>query len=127
LRAFLNGTILVVNTEPSIREVFDSFLQSSGYNCLLAASALEALALLDSGKQVDVILSDVMMAEMDGIALLEKVTAKYSNLPLVFQTSCYDPALERVALKPGAIDYLHKPFTQQQSVALAALARTWQE
>ena len=64
--------ILVVDDEDSIREIVSSMLASANYQCRQAASGLEALALLDSGEEFELMLSDLMMAGMDGIGLLEK-------------------------------------------------------
>jgi len=93
-------------------------LVSRGYTCLDAESGEQALALLSSGKQVDLILSDLMMPGMDGITLLESVTAKFPNIPFVFQSSCHDPDIERAAVKRGARQYLHKPFTREKLLAV---------
>ena len=64
--------ILVVDDEDSIREIVSSMLSSANYQCRQAASGLEALALLDSGEEFELMLSDLMMAGLDGIGLLER-------------------------------------------------------
>ena len=65
--------ILVVDDEESIREIVSSMLSAAGYQTCPAASGAAALRLLDSGEQFDLLLTDLMMAQMDGLALLERV------------------------------------------------------
>ena len=62
--------ILVVDDEEPIREVVSSMLNQAGYHARKAASGMEALELLDCGEDFELILTDLMMPELDGIALL---------------------------------------------------------
>jgi CheY-like chemotaxis protein len=64
--------ILIVDDEEAIREIVHSMLTISGFRCQQAASGAEALALLESGEEFELILTDLMMGGMDGIALLER-------------------------------------------------------
>ena len=64
--------ILVVDDEETIREIVSSMLTHANYKCRQAASGLEAIALLDSGEEFELMLSDLMMADLDGIGLLER-------------------------------------------------------
>ena len=63
--------ILVVDDEETIREIVSSMLTTAGYKCRQAGSGMEALALLESGEEFELMLSDLMMANLDGIGLLE--------------------------------------------------------
>ena len=63
--------ILIVDDEESIREVVYSMLTISGYECRQAASGVEALAFLED-EEFELVLSDLMMGDMDGIGLLER-------------------------------------------------------
>ncbi len=58
--------ILVVDDEEAIREIVSSMLTSAGYSCKQARSGMEALAVLNSGEAFELLLSDLMMAELDG-------------------------------------------------------------
>src|SRR5512138_2429404 len=69
--------VLVVDDEESIREVVSTLLTSAGYKTRRAGSGMEALALLDSGEEYELMLSDLMMAELDGIGLLERTKERY--------------------------------------------------
>jgi putative nucleotidyltransferase with HDIG domain len=109
--------ILVVDDEEPIREVVSSTLASAHYHTRQAASGLEALALLESGEEFDLILSDLMMAEMDGIALLERAKEKFPDLPVVMVTAVYDISVALQAMRNGAYDYVLKPFEREQLLA----------
>src|SRR5690349_22535804 len=109
--------ILVVDDEEAIREVVTSMLGSAGYKCQQASSGKEALAILDSGGQFELILSDLMMAELDGIGLLERTKEKYPDMPVVMVTAVHDISVALAALRNGAYDYLLKPFEREQLLA----------
>jgi putative nucleotidyltransferase with HDIG domain len=106
--------ILVVDDEEPIREVVSSTLASAQYQTRQASSGLEALALLESGEEFDLILSDLMMAEMDGIALLERAKEKFPDLPVIMVTAVYDISVALQAMRNGAYDYVLKPFEREQ-------------
>ena len=114
--------ILVVDDEEAIREVVTSMLGSAGYKCQQAGSGKEALAILDSGGQFELILSDLMMAELDGIGLLEKTKEKYPDMPVVMVTAVHDISVALTAIRNGAYDYLLKPFEREQLLATARRA-----
>ncbi len=109
--------ILVVDDEEAIREIVSSMLSSQGYQCLQAASGLEALAILQSGEQFSLVLSDLMMAELDGIGLLERTKERYPDMPVVMVTAVHDISVALAAIRNGAYDYLLKPFEREQLLA----------
>src|ERR1700751_1202569 len=106
--------ILVVDDEDSIREIVSSMLASANYQCRQAASGLEALALLDSGGEFAPMLSDLMLAGLDGIGLLEKTKERYPDMPVVMVTAVHDISVALTAIRNGAYDYLLKPFEREQ-------------
>ncbi len=106
--------ILVVDDEESIREIVTSMLTSSGYQCKQAGSGLQALAVLEAGDEFELVLSDLMMAELDGIGLLERTKEKYPDLPVVMVTAVHDISIALAAIRNGAYDYLLKPFEREQ-------------
>ena len=109
--------ILVVDDEESIREIVSSMLGSAGYQCSQAASGLDALSMLDSGEEFELMLSDLMMNEMDGIALLERTKERFPDMPVVMVTAVHDISVALAALRNGAYDYLLKPFEREQLLA----------
>ncbi len=114
--------ILIVDDEEAIREIVHSMLTMAGYRCQQASSGIEALAYLESGEQYDLMLSDLMMAEMDGIALLERTKERYPDMPVVMVTAVHDISVALAAIRNGAYDYLLKPFEREQLQAIVRRA-----
>ena len=106
--------ILVVDDEEPIREIVASMLGTAGYACKQAASGLEALAILTSGEEFELMLSDLMMADLDGIGLLVRTKEKYPDMPVVMVTAVHDISVALAAIRNGAYDYLLKPFEREQ-------------
>jgi putative nucleotidyltransferase with HDIG domain len=109
--------ILIVDDEEAIREIVASMLSIAGYRCQQAGSGVEALAVLESGEEFELMLSDLMMAELDGIGLLERTKEKYPDMPVVMVTAVHDISVALAAIRNGAYDYLLKPFEREQLVA----------
>jgi len=107
----------VVDDEETIREVVSSMLGSGHYECKQAASAFEALALLDSGEEFELMLSDLLMPDLDGIGLLERTKEKFPDMPVVMVTAVHDISVALAAIRNGAYDYLLKPFEREQLMA----------
>src|SRR5437899_6708318 len=112
-----NERILVVDDEETIRDVVSSMLGSGHYQCKQAASAFEALALLDSGEEFELMLSDLLMPDLDGIGLLERTKEKFPDMPVVMVTAVHDISVALAAIRNGAYDYLLKPFEREQLMA----------
>ena len=106
--------ILVVDDEEPIREIVASMLGTAGYACKQAGSGMEALAVLNSGEEFELMLSDLMMADLDGIGLLERTKEKYPDMPVVMVTAVHDISVALAAIRNGAYDYLLKPFEREQ-------------
>jgi len=109
--------ILVVDDEETIREIVSSMLTHANYKCRQAASGLEAIALLDSGEAFELMLSDLMMADLDGIGLLERTKERFPDMPVVMVTAVHDISVALAAIRNGAYDYLPKPFEREQLLA----------
>src|SRR5450755_1361704 len=114
--------ILVVDDEESIREIISSMLSAAGYKTRSASSAVEALAILNASGEFELMLSDLMMAELDGIALLERSKEKYPDMPVIMVTAVHDISVALAAIRNGAYDYLLKPFEREQLLATARRA-----
>ncbi len=109
--------ILVVDDEEAIREIVSSMLGSAGYVCTQAGSGIEALDLLNGGQQFELMLSDLMMAELDGLGLLERTKERFPDMPVIMVTAVHDISVALGALRNGAYDYLLKPFEREQLLA----------
>ena len=110
----MQDRILVVDDEEAIREIVCAILAAAGYACEQACSGMEALALLNSGEEYELMLSDLMMAELDGIGLLERTKEKFPDMPVVMVTAVHDISVALAAIRNGAYDYLLKPFEREQ-------------
>jgi len=109
--------ILVVDDEEAIREIVCSMLTAAHYKCGQASSGLNALALLESGEEFSLMLSDLMMPDLNGIQLLERAKEKYPDTPVVMVTAVHDISQALQAIRNGAYDYLLKPFEREQLLA----------
>jgi putative nucleotidyltransferase with HDIG domain len=105
--------ILVVDDEEAIREVVSTMLESKGYHCAVAHNGRVAQ---DQIKKVtpDLILSDMIMPEMDGIKLLEWVRQYDPDVPVIMVTAIHDISTALEAIRRGAYDYILKPFEKDQ-------------
>jgi DNA-binding NtrC family response regulator len=109
----MTKNILIVDDEPSIRMVLRAHLERSGYTVTAAENGAEAISLL--GKDTfHLVVSDLRMPEVDGMALLSYCTEQMPGLPVILITAhgTVDSAVE--AIKLGAQDYITKPFDKDE-------------
>jgi two-component system, cell cycle sensor histidine kinase and response regulator CckA len=105
-------TILLVEDEPSLRNLARSILSANGYNVLVAGNAEEALSKTHAHQGlIHLILTDLVMPGMDGQALAAEISTERPDIHIVFMSGYSDHAiLERVLSMPGTA-FLQKPFT----------------
>jgi len=122
-------TILVVDDDDRVRHLLGRLLIQLGHHVLEAASASDALDVLDR-EAVDLALVDVLMPGRDGVWLTEQILARHPGVPVALVTGLLemDPT---VTLRPGVVGYLVKPFTRHdierlldEAFAAPAAART---
>ena len=131
--------ILIVDDEEDICMILSYSLQKAGYEVLVAHSAEEALELLQSpnsliaSSPIDLILLDIMMGEMSGLEMAEKLKSENGNVkgenhlpPIIFLTALSDEDTVLQGFKLGADDYISKPFRIAEVLArvAAVLRRT---
>lgn len=109
--------ILLVEDERDVRTMLERFLAST-YQCLPAANGREALDLLKTERDVDLVVTDVRMPEMDGIQLLKAVRRLRPELPVIAITAYGNEETAIEALRAGATNYLRKPFKLQEFQAI---------
>lgn len=113
------GKILIVEDNPDMQQLILSLL-SEDYDCLLTNNGAEAWNLLteqhESIKDIDLILSDVMMPQMDGYTLLNhlKNDPKWQQYPVIMLTARAAEEDKLQALRMGVDDYLTKPFSPEE-------------
>ncbi len=107
------GRILVVDDEEAIREVVTTLLEAQGYQCTAVGNGRAALEHLQKNS-LDLVLSDMVMPEMDGLRLLEWVRGHDQDLPVIMVTAMHDLSTALEAIRRGAYDYILKPFEKDQ-------------
>ena len=120
--------ILVVEDDLALLEGVRELLELSEYKVLTAANGREALDVLEK-KQPDLIVSDIMMPEMDGYQFHEKVSAQpeLSAIPFIFLTARGEKTDIRRGKELGADDYITKPFDDEDLlVAVRAKLKRWE-
>ncbi len=125
--------ILLVDDNPQVRQMLSSFLEGR-YDVVLAADGQDAVELLRTAGDVDVIVTDVNMPNMDGIQLTRAVRRRFPGLPVVIITGLGREEVAVDALRAGATNYLRKPFRNtefdhviRQSLELAQANRHREE
>jgi two-component system NtrC family response regulator len=108
-------TILIVDDEKNYTLILSAVLEDAGFETLTANSGPESLEIL-SRSDVDLVLTDMKMPGMDGIALLERIKKKDADLPVIMMTAhgTVEKAVE--AMQKGAYTYILKPFDNEQLV-----------
>jgi CheY-like chemotaxis protein len=102
--------ILLVEDEPGVRQVTTLILTRYGYQVSDVPTPHDALALLDTGREVDLVLTDVLMPGMTGFELADRIGVLLPGVPVVFMSGYPDGALPGdVPAPPGPV--IPKPFT----------------
>jgi len=103
--------VLVVDDDAGNRDVLSRRLQREGYAVVPAAGGSEALALM-AREQVDVVLLDVLMPDLDGLAVLERIKANPAthDVPVIMISALDELSAIARCIEAGAVDYLPKPF-----------------
>ena len=107
--------VLVVDDDPHIREVICFALEQAGLQTLIARDGREALRQHETHKP-DLIVLDVLMPELDGLAVCKSLRA-ISAVPILFLSSRDEEVDRIVGLEAGADDYIGKPFSPRELVA----------
>ncbi len=101
--------ILVVEDDPSLREAIGDTLELAGRSYVAVEGGEEALKVL-AEKAFSIVISDVRMMPMDGIALLKEIRSRLPHLPVVLMTAFAEVEKAVDAMRSGACDFLLKPF-----------------
>ncbi len=104
--------VLIVEDDEGLREALVDTLALAGYEWLEADSAEDALVKLKN-HSVDIVVSDVQMGGMGGLALLRNIKQHWPNLPVLLMTAYANIEDAVSAMKDGAIDYMAKPFAPE--------------
>ena len=102
-------SVLIVDDDRNVLEVLDARLSSCGLSVYKADGGRKALKIIES-RRIDLVVSDVKMPEMDGMALLSEIIKVKPGLPVIFLTAYANVPDAVKAVKSGAVDYVEKPF-----------------
>jgi phosphate regulon transcriptional regulator PhoB len=110
--------VLVVEDEPDIRQLIVHHLERDGFRCREASNGADALRLVRTSTP-DLIVLDLMLPELDGLAVTRKLRgdAATSAVPIIMLTAKSDEVDRVVGLELGADDYVAKPFSPKELVA----------
>ncbi|WP_131739449.1 response regulator transcription factor [Actinomadura roseirufa] len=117
--------LLVVDDEPTIRELLAASLRFAGFAVTAAATGEEAVAAAER-ERPDLVLLDVMLPDLDGFAVIGRLRERGGPLPVLFLTARDAPADKVRGLTAGGDDYVTKPFDLEELIARirAILRRT---
>jgi two-component system, cell cycle sensor histidine kinase and response regulator CckA len=111
------GTILLVEDEEGLRALNARGLTSRGYTVLEAGNGVEAIEAFDKHGHVDLVVSDVVMPEMDGPTLLKELRRRDPNVKIIFVSGYAEEAFSKNLPDQEQYAFLAKPFTLKQLVA----------
>jgi DNA-binding NtrC family response regulator len=101
--------VLIVDDDSEMRALLTDLLVDEGYEVHQASDGAAALALIDE-RRVDLVVSDIRMQGMDGMALLREATTRYPDLPILMVTAFGSIETAVEAIKAGAFNFITKPF-----------------
>lgn len=104
------GTILVVDDEQNIRRVLEAVLSREGHTVLTAENGKRGLEILSQDSSIDVLITDLIMPDMNGVELLASAREINPNIPVLMITAHGTIKSAVDAMKLGALDYITKPF-----------------
>ena len=107
--------ILVVDDEAHVRTMVGATLEHQGYAVRLAESGREATEILKREK-FDLVLTDIVMQDGNGLALLERIRNDHPGMPVVMVSAIHDISVAIDSMRRGAYDYLLKPFEREHLV-----------
>lgn len=108
--------VLIADDDPDIVAALKIYLSSEGYELLSAENGKQVLDIV-KGKQVDLILLDIMMPQMDGISAIAKLREENANMPIILLSAKSEDSDKLLGLNIGADDYITKPFNPAEVVA----------
>ncbi len=105
----MSETVLVVDDQEIVRDVIRLALEAAGYTVIAASSPSHAIELARDDANIDLLVTDVVMPEMDAFELADRITSKLPGLRILFTSGYTDAGAEG--------PFIQKPFTPAQLVA----------
>ena len=119
-------TLLIVENEPAIRHLLQVALQKNGYSVLTAESGRKALELVrDHTGPIDLLITDVMMEDMDGPELVRQLAVLRPRTRTLFMSGYMDNALGEQGVLSANVNFIQKPFSPTVDRAESARHPGW--
>ncbi len=113
-----NETILLVEDEPSILHMTTTMLKKLGYTVLYASTASDAIKLSKNhGSSIDLVMTDVIMPEMNGRELVEILQTEYPNIKRLFMSGYTADVISKHGVLDEGVEFIQKPFTMHDLAA----------
>jgi two-component system cell cycle sensor histidine kinase/response regulator CckA len=104
----MNEKVLVVDDQDVVRDIIRLTLEGAGYTVLDAATPLQAIALVRGGESIDLLVTDVVMPEMDAFELAHRISCEVPGVRILYTSGYADAGAEG--------PFIQKPFTPAQLV-----------
>ncbi|MCB0262956.1 MAG: PAS domain S-box protein [Calditrichia bacterium] len=112
-------TILFIDDEPSVLEIAQMTLESHGYRVLAASDGAEALGIFARHKnEVDLVITDMMMPVMDGVATIEALRKIKKDVPIIASSGYIEDDRANTFVQTGAVAFLQKPYTRESLLSI---------
>jgi two-component system chemotaxis response regulator CheY len=120
----MNNSILLIDDDQPFRRDMRLYLEKCGFHCKEADDGREALALLDGGLNVDLILSDYYIPIINGLSFLKALSYRVNgqHVRVIFLSGHMTKDMEHEAKQAGAFEVLAKPFDLRELLGLVARA-----
>jgi CheY-like chemotaxis protein len=116
--AMKKTVVLVVEDNPSVRDVAAAMIEDMGFETLVAENGAEGLRIIEARPDIDLVLSDVIMAGgMNGPELAAKALKVRPELKVLFMSGYAPGSVRQMQNLPDTIDLVNKPFTRNDLVA----------
>lgn len=111
-------TILIADDQMFIRRIISDYLENENYHVMEAKNGREALELFCANQQtIDLVILDIMMPELDGLEVCERIR-DISSVPVIMLTASDDDNNEIKGLRLGVDEYMKKPFDNKELVQI---------
>ena len=105
----IRNKILIVDDEPNVCNFLSEFLDYKGFESTITLSGKEALKQLKS-EDFDLVLLDIIMPEMNGFEVLERINQMDNKVPVIILTGVRDQNVANDSIEMGAVDFISKPI-----------------
>lgn len=111
-------TLLVVEDETELQKIIQEILEPEVPGIVCANNGADALDILNKNPSICAILSDINMPKMSGLELLKDLRSRFNPIPFVVLTAYGNPQSMREAIQLNATDFLDKPFSTEELIAV---------